>query len=197
MTTLTIEQVVSITSCDSFPEVANRCHEVSLAIVKSGILPAVSRVARGFCDGVVSQHSWISVGDLYCVESELIDPTLWCHQNNGMYIWHGTLADKLHQPHGWFDGVEIWDYGRPVSCDPTEAVELNPAMITPSLRKFLEVLGPMSIQGWADLASNFPVLGWPFSELYMVMVETPRLAALVPVDRLGMLTDLNPGGMYF
>lgn len=28
------------------------------------------------------------------------------------------------------------------------------------------------------------------------MNDTPALSAVVPIDRIGMLTDRNPGGLY-
>jgi hypothetical protein len=45
--------------------------------------------------------------------------------------------------------------------------------------------------------ANAPVEGWPAREILTAMAATPRLAACVPIDILGMVTDLNPKGLYF
>ena len=40
-----------------------------------------------------------------------------------------------------------------------------------------------------------PVGGWPAGEIFEAMTHTKGLEALVPIDLLGMLTDLNPDGL--
>lgn len=54
---LSVDEVVEAIGVP-FDEWAHQCHGISIAIVKSGLLPA-SRVARGSCDGVGGQHSWV------------------------------------------------------------------------------------------------------------------------------------------
>lgn len=57
------------------------------------------------------------------------------------------------------------------------------------------MVGPLDRPGWMRLASC-PVGGWPAAEVLAAMDDTPALQTLVPIDRLGMLTDRNPGGLY-
>jgi hypothetical protein len=40
------------------------------------------------------------------------------------------------------------------------------------------------------------MIGFPAGEFLAAMDDTPATSALVPIDRLGMLTDRNPGGLY-
>lgn len=58
------------------------------------------------------------------------------------------------------------------------------------------MLGPLDRRAWHLLASQAPVLGWPAAEIIAAMDDTEELSAFVPIDRLGMLTDRNPGGLY-
>jgi hypothetical protein len=45
--------------------------------------------------------------------------------------------------------------------------------------------------------SHAPVLGWPAGEIIEAVCDTPGLGeVIVPVDRIGMLTDRNPDGLY-
>ena len=62
-------------------------------------------------------------------------------------------------------------------------------------RAFLELVGPLDYHGWGVLA-HAPVQGWPSGEILAAITDTKPLAVLVPIDRLGMLTDRNPGGLY-
>lgn len=72
-----------------------RCHEASLALVRSGVLPEGARVARGSCPGVGGQHSWVVLGgDCYDRKAQVIDPTLWCYDNAVREIWKGR-ADEI------------------------------------------------------------------------------------------------------
>ena len=38
---------------------------------------------------------------------------------------------------------------------------------------------------------------WPAGPILTAMAETRGLKALIPIDILGMNTDLNPGGLYW
>lgn len=169
------------------------CHAASLHLVKSGVLPG-SRVARGTCRGVGAQHSWVVVGpDCYADDAVIVDPTLWSYQSTCVGVWVGTAADGLHTPHG---GVgSIWTWGKPFSRGGP-AIPLTPAEpLSPDAELFLELVGPLDRHGWSMLAQA-PVFGWPAAELIAAMDDTTELAALVPIDRLGMLTDRNPSGLY-
>lgn len=194
MTTITLDKTdVERIIGAPFETTAHQCHAVSLKIVKSGLLPG-ARVARGVCQGVPGQHSWIVVGpDCYAPDAVIVDPTLWAHVDDVDGVWHGTAAHGWHTPHG--GRGDIWSYGRP--ADPTGPI----VALTPKKRLswdaclFLNILGPLDRQGWAVLASS-PVAGWPAAEIVAAIADTPELAALVPIDRLGMLTDRNPDGLY-
>jgi hypothetical protein len=165
------------------------CHGASLTLVKNGI---GNRVARGFCPGVGSQHSWVVVGD-DCYEPEyIIDPTLWSYREDVEGIYVGSMTTYSHRPHGT---GSIWEWGRPSSGDGP-IVTLTPTMkLSRSAAVFLEMIEPLDLQGWAALASA-PVGGWPASEIIAAMDDTKELSALVPIDRIGMLTNRNPGGLY-
>lgn len=169
------------------------CHAASLSVVRAELYPG-ARVARGMAKGVQSQHSWIVVGDPYDKSAQIIDPTLWQYREDVHGLWVGTLADGLHMPHGG-DGT-IWSWGRPENAAPGEEIELTPKEpLSEAALAFLEMLGPLDFRGWALMASA-PVAGWPAAEIIAAMDDTKALNVLVPIDRLGMLTDRNPEGLY-
>lgn len=173
---------------------AARCHEISLAIVKSDLIAGPRRVARGFAKGVRSQHSWVVIGDdCYDLSARIIDPTLWSYDKAVEGIWHGSLRQKLHFPHGG-DGT-IWQVGRPP--EPVEKIiELvGYDDLSWPAKHFLQECGPLDRRGWSFLA-HAPVRGWPAGEIIALMSAMPALGALVPIDIVGMVTDLNPKGLY-
>lgn len=169
------------------------CHRASLTLVKSGALPG-SRVARGSCVGVGVNHSWVAVdGDPYAKHARIIDPTLWSYNAAVTGIWYGTEQQGWHTP---MQGRgSIWTWGKPV------AGEGKPIRLTPSFRlssdakMFIDMFGPLDYTGWSIL-THAPVHGWPAGEIFAAMDDTEQLAALVPVDLIGMLTDRNPEGLY-
>lgn len=171
---------------------ASHCHGASLAVVQAEIFPE-SRVARGFCMGVTSQHSWVVVGtDCYDTKAAIVDPTLWSYDDGVKGIWVGTMEDGRHKPHGM---GSIWDWGRPdyptgehVSLEPPEGGWSDEA------ENFLDVLGPLDEQGWRILA-NAPVEGWPAAEILSAIADQLG-SEWVPIDIIGMLTDRNPQGLY-
>lgn len=179
-----------------FASTARRCHEVSLAIVKAGVLERPARVARGVCRGVTSQHSWIVVGDdCYAPNAQIIDPALWSYAPEVTGVWHGTARSRYrHTPHG---AGSIWSYGRPERArHPADVVLLTPTFeLSRDAQTFLAILGGLDRRGWLLLA-DAPVGGWPAGEILAAMDDTPQLSALVPIDKLGMLTDRNPGRLY-
>ncbi|MEO6157149.1 MAG: hypothetical protein ABIQ39_05915 [Ilumatobacteraceae bacterium] len=174
---------------------SHQCHAASLAVVKSGVLGEPARVARGSCPGVAGQHSWVVLGnDCYVYDAIVIDPTLWSYDDRVDGLWVGNADERPHRPHGAGD---IFDWGKPTSYGG-EAIKLRPARaLSADAKRFLRMLGPLDRRGWMELASHAPVEGWPAGEILTAVENTPELAALVPVDRIGMLTDLNPGGLYF
>jgi hypothetical protein len=174
----------------------HQCHAVSLAIVRSGQLGKGARVARGTCLGLASQHSWVTVGDPYDPGSPIVDATLWSYRPDVQGCWNGTLADLLHVPHGAGTPAEE-DFPRSVSGGVTGEVLLKPSRpLSRAAHEFLAGIGPLDIQGWFRMA-HLPVQGWPSAEIIRAMYDTPVLRAFVPIDIVGMVTDVNPGGLYF
>lgn len=172
-----------------------KCHEISLAIVQSGVLGEFARVARGTCDRYFGQHSWISLGDPYNPDTRYLDPTSWTFQESEPVIWSGRARGSGRMPKG--GDMTIWDWGRP--DDPIgPIIELTPDFELSDAAQFFlspKMLGPLDRQGWATLSSA-PVLGWPAGEIFAAMDDTPELSALVPIDILGMTTDRNPCDLY-
>lgn len=171
---------------------ACKCHEASLALVLSGILPGEGwRVARGSCRGVGGQHSWAVQGDPY-ERGQVVDLTAWSYDAKRPRVWMPKNL-TVHKPHGL---GSIWQWGQPtVGRGPLIplAVPLDGAAAA-----FIKMLFPNGSdrQGWAQLA-HAPVEGWPAKAIIEAILDTPDLDALVPVDIVGMLTDRNPGNLYF
>lgn len=170
---------------------AGQCHAASLEVVRSGLFPG-ARVARGVCKGVGSQHSWVVLGDPYDKKTAIVDVTLWSYRDDVEGIWRGSGRAAWHRPHG---SGSIWKWGRPAPATG-EPVELTPSRpLSREARDFLDLLGPLDHEGWAMLA-HAPVEGWPAAELVRAMYETESLRLQVPIDIVGMLTDINPAGLY-
>jgi hypothetical protein len=172
---------------------AHQCHAISLALVRSGLLPEGARVARGFTPGVRSQHSWAVLGDPYDPEVTVVDATLWSYDTTAPTIYVAPASDRPHVPHG---SGSIWQWGRPPE-PVSEVIELacDPG---PRANDFLRLASPEGLdqEGWRVLA-HAPVGGWPSKEIFTAMNATPKLAAMLPIDILGMATDVNPKGLYF
>jgi hypothetical protein len=190
--TLTTEEVEAAWG-RPFKTTAQHCHAVSIAIVQSGVLGQFCRVARGACQGVPGQHSWVVVGrDCYDQDAPIIDATLWSYDPTVSGVWSGTLTAGHHRPHG---AGSIWTYGRPPKAT-SQVIELTPRQpFSPDAELFLELLGPLDLMGWAILA-HCPVEGWPAGEILDAMYHTDGLAVHIPIDLLGMVTDINPDGLY-
>lgn len=170
---------------------AHQCHAASLALVKSGV-HGICRVARGACPGVPAQHSWVVLGrDCYDPAAVVIDPTFWSYQGGWEPGVRSIQAEKGgYVPHG---SGNIWEWGRP--NEPTgEVIELE-GPFTPQAERFLEVLGPLDAEGWRMLA-HAPVGNWPAGEIFAAMYADERMAPWLPIDVVGMATDLNPNGLY-
>ena len=180
---------------------AGQCHKVSIGLLRTGAF-GPGRVARGMAEGISSQHSWIVLGwDVYDPEAVLVDPTRVATLRargadgaNAMPLITVDYAWKLsHRPHG---KGSIWAYGRPP--DPTgEVIGLTPSFeLSKQARLFLEILGPLDLRGWMQLASG-PMQEWPAGEILAAIADTPALGRTIPpIDHLGMLTSRNPGGLY-
>lgn len=166
------------------------CHAASIALVKA--LGLGHRVARGTCEGVFGQHSWVVVGmDCYDPDADVIDPTLWSYDASVAGVWTGKNMLR-HRPHGT---GSIWTWGRPPAATD-DPIALDMSGMSAAARDFLGLLGPLDRRGWMCLASDAPVQGWPAGEILGAMWQDETLSACVPIDRVGMLTTLNPGGLY-
>jgi hypothetical protein len=171
-------------------EFAYQCHAASLLLVQSGAL-GPSRVARGTCHGVGSQHSWVVLGDdCYDAAATVVDPTLWSYDDTVSGVWSGPASDRPHTPHG---AGSIWLWGGPAEA-VDEVVTLDHDFSASALG-FLDLLGPLDLNGWVTLA-HAPVEGWPSKEILTAMYRDKRLRAFIPIDIVGMVTDANPGGLY-
>lgn len=185
---------------------AHDCHRAAVTLVRSGKMPVGARVARGWHPCVRGQHSWVTLGDCYDPDVTIIDPTLWSYLKadpagkvpHPPSIAIGDAANYDGKPHGH---GSIWDFGRP---DPV-LFGTGTLISRPKAPKggwsedavdFMREVGPLNIFGWGFLASQCPVGGWPAAEIIGAMYCDKRLAAMVPIDKVGMLTDYNPGGLY-
>lgn len=168
---------------------AGQCHAASLAIVKAKVLHG-ARVARGSCTGVGAQHSWVVLGDPYDPSVPIVDPTLWSYDDAVEGVWVGSAADGRHRPHG---AGNIWQWGRPAYPvgDPVRLRPVSP--FSDAAVRFLELLGPLDVDGWRQLA-HAPVGGWPAGEILAAIEDT--IGPVVPIDIIGMTTDRNPSGLY-
>lgn len=191
---ITADDVIAALGGDLTPW-AKQCHAASLEVVKA--IGAPARVARGTCRGVGGQHSWVALGDPYADDVRVIDPTLWSYvsPDEPPFVHLGLASVGWHVPHGGHS--TIWEWGKPPPAERGQAINLTPSVpLSGQARRFVAMLGPLDRRGWSMLAGQAPVAGWPAAEIIAAMDDTPELTALVPVDRLGMLTDRNPGGLY-
>lgn len=165
------------------------CHSASRHLINCGI---GTRVARGVCSGVPCQHSWVVCGmDCYDYKAIIIDPTLWCYRKDVKGVFVGRMQEYGHRPHG---AGQIWSWGKPAH-QGGKTVELKPKTpLSASAKMFLDMIGSLDIAGWQTLAATAPVGGWPAAEILAAIEDT--FPGLVPIDRIGMLTDRNPKGLY-
>ncbi len=176
-----------------WPSWARQCHALSLGIVTSGLLRGPARVARGAASRVHGQHSWIVLGeDCYDPRAQILDPTLWSYDAaRSPLLLHTDASHGTHRPHG---AGFIFDHGKPASHGG-EPIDIDRAGLSRLGRRFLDLLGPLDVHGWYDLLHS-PVGGWPAGEIIAASYRDKRLRALIPIDIVGMTTDLNPGGLY-
>jgi hypothetical protein len=184
----TIEEAIGI----PFARWAHQCHLISLKIVQARLFP-VARVARGATPGVMSQHSWVVLGeDCYDPSADVFDATLWSYVPDVEGIWTGTAYQRPHRPHGW---GSAYDVAMPAAGEGP-VIELEPVGgWSREAAEFLADLGPLDIRGWGGVA-HLPVFGWPAAEIIGAMYDDDRVRVLIPIDIAGMLTDRNPGGLY-
>jgi hypothetical protein len=180
-----------------FDDFRHDCHSVSLALVRSGLLgeggPSL-RVARGACHGVGGQHSWVVMGHPYDDQAIIVDLTLWSYSPHQPRIWLGSMQSRLHTPQGYgmiYDSPRPQDYGG-------EILEVDSSGMSPEAQHFLKIIGPLDYRGWGLLWSRCGMLGWPAQEILEgALDQHPGMAALVPIDIIGMVTDRNPQELYW
>lgn len=185
----------------------HQCHAASIAIVESGLYPG-SRVARGAARGVFGQHSWVvlpregqELANCYDPKARILDPTLWSYDEDVFAIWEGPNLQR-HTPHGkgtFINGSKPYNHGG----DDIEMPKEIANTLSYRARDFLMKVGAlgwdhrvvMDARGWMDIA-HLPVEGWPSAEIIAAMYRTPGIAVFIPIDIVGMVTDLNPEGLY-
>lgn len=175
---------------------AQQCHAASIRLVKSGILPAGSRVARGAALGVPGQHSWVVVNtkreervNVYARDLNIIDPTLWSYDERIEGVWRDKTKHGRYTPHG---AGSIWSYGAP-QAHGGEIISFDGWSTEAEL--FLKMVGPLDLAGWRELV-HFPMEGWPSNEILTRLDGDKRISPFIPIDILGNATDLNPDGLY-
>lgn len=172
---------------------AKNCHGASLALVRSGLLPKGSRVARGFATGV-GIHSWVVVSTQYGVydlSNWVVDITLWSYVREARRLYVGKASHWPHVPHGH---GQLRLRGR----DPVGPVLKLEGPVLPMVEAFLQMYAPAGLDylGWMALMSG-PMQGWPSKELVLAAYHTPVVKRTIPIDIVGMLTDENPGSLYW
>lgn len=183
---------------------SKNCHATSIHIVASGVFGPEARVARGTHHAVVGQHSWVVIPGItrnervplvYDIHATVIDATLWSYDRHYDVI---AVVENLFDewvPHGF---GSIWTFGPPRKveiADPRFAIGLDREGLSPEAVQFLDTFGPYDAYGWMRLFSS-PMMGWPSQEIITAAAQDPVLRPLIPIDIVGMLTDLNPGGLY-
>lgn len=167
-----------------------QCHQASLLLVRNGIGDVV---ARGTHPSVGGQHSWVVFGSNVYLPDRIIDPTLWSYDSlhAGVVIEDRPRMMRLWRPHGW---RSFWEAERPDQCVERDAVRIT--VHSQPARNFLRMLGPLDRRGWGQFV-NGPMNEVPArAEILEAILDTPELAALVPIDIVGMLTSRNPGRLY-
>lgn len=196
------EEVVEKALGHPIDQYAHNCHAASLALLHSGLFPK-ARVVRGSAKGVGGQHSWLVTGNLpsdcYSTGVDIVDITLWSYDERQPRVMVTNLSRRIHRPH--FDG-NIMDWGCP-EVEGGEGITLTPSKPLSSeaqhwLNLFRKANGrkPLDRRFWATLMTHAPYRGWPSEEITKAVYETEVLRAFIPIDRVGMHTDLNPGGLY-
>lgn len=167
------------------------CHGGALCMVR---LVGAGRVARGWHPSIGGQHSWVVVGnDCYDPHAPIVDPTLWSYDTSVHGIWFGRADRWPHRPHG--DG-SIFNYGKPHHHGGDTITLRKRGPWSRNARDFLATIGPLDYRGWSQLAHAPVAHGWPAGEIIAAMYADKRLKALLPIDIVGMATDLNPSGLY-
>lgn len=172
---------------------AKNCHGASLALVRSGLLPEGSRVARGVAKGVGGQHSWALVTPemVYDPLTWVVDLTLWSYVPAAPRLYIAKARAWPHRPFG----QGRLNYLGPPPEGPVIPLDVP---ITNGAKMFLQMYAPtgLDLKGWMILLGG-PMQGWPSKEIIGAAYRTQELKKVVRIDLVGMLTDENPGSLYF
>jgi hypothetical protein len=172
----------------------HNCHGASLALVRSGLLPEGSRVARGGAKGVGSQHSWAVVTPkigVYDQSNWVVDITLWSYVPEAPRLYIGKARQWPHVPKGS-------GHLRQAPAECTGPVLSTDVELSSGAKMFLDMWAPLGMdhRAWHILLTG-PMQGWPSKEIVAAASHTKSLAHMVPIDILGMVTDENPCNFYF
>ena len=124
----------------------------------------------------------------------VLDPTLWSYDPSVTSLYR-TVNLTRHMPFGFGN---IWQQGGPLPAPTREIIEIAGLdQLSADAIRFLDIAAPDGLDfiGWSHLASS-PTGGWPSGEIIEAMHNTPRLTALISIDILGHVTDVNPSGAY-
>jgi hypothetical protein len=173
---------------------AHLCHGASLALVRSGLLPTGSRVARGGAKGVGAQHSWVVVTPkmgVYDQSNWVVDITLWSYVPEAPRLYIGKARQWPHTPKGS-------GHLRHAPAGRTGPVLGTDVELSSGARLFLDMWAPegMDQRAW-DILLGGPMQGWPSKEIVAAAYHTKALRHLVPIDIVGMVTDENPNNLYW
>jgi len=183
---------------------SHQCHAAALHLVRSGALPAGSRVARGVSKHLGGQHSWVAVAneagvaDPYARNALILDPSAWSYQEDDLAapsVWIGRRQDYAPQGSRGPDARK----GLPRPADYADIIRPDQEALQRDYMvavQFFAQHGSLDRRGWTAL-THCRVDSYPAAAIIPLMLDTPRLAPFVPIDIAGMVTDRNPGGLYF
>lgn len=175
---------------------AHQCHAASVALVESGLLQRYADgepifVARGRARGIMSQHSWVTVGTPYD-PTTIVDLTMWSYNPciDTVRILDGADASSHYVPHG-LSGENASEALRDM------VLEMDPIHLDvsdPQAAAFLRGR-VLDVRAWMKLFSC-NVSTYPARAIIEAAHRNDRLRALIPIDLVGMLTEINVGGAY-
>ncbi len=207
--------------------IGTSCHSDSLKLVRSGALasfgkPGVAyQVVRGVssvCPGM--QHSWVVIGDPLGVGPAVIvdvsRPTYRPEEPQRVWVGEYLRDYSNYLPRGvWLsqDGTrrcDLFEFGRiEPSCAEGDS-DVHAMAFPPTLPDAVFLLDLMESKrfsrfDWGRMFSQLPMTGWEagspgyavVGDILEAAAKDPRLEALIPIDHLGHVTDLNPDRLYW
>lgn len=177
------------------------CHGAAiLAVAELAAEGVFARVARGRARYVNGQHSWVVVGDdVWDDDARIVDLTIARERGDDeAQVCLGSARGGFHFPHGagsiWAAGMPLPDPGdpRPVHLDLSGPAESFIGIIAAGTGSEGTTL---DLSQWEALARG-PMVGWPAGEVIAAMHRNAETSFLVPIDRLGMATMIDPHSCY-